>query len=321
MALAAVAWGEPLPRILEGPAFVEAKTLSKPDAWIKQPIRHPDSVKQADVAVTLDQNLYPTVKKIVEQIAAHQKWRVWVNEGTCGISEGLINRKAVDVAGYCCPPGPSDRLPGLTFHTLGIGALVLLVHPDNPISDITLAQARAIFSGKLTNWNQLLTPEGKPGPDQWIRPVIRPHCPARPGHWRLLVDNEDIFAKRAHEVGSIKDVFLGIRDYTGAIGYEAWNNVELSTIPVKALRVDGADPADLASLRTGRYPLYRVYNMSLWEGEGVANPKARALVEGVKAAIPALSDTIRLVPEAALRTAGWRFSGAELTGTIPGVPQ
>jgi phosphate transport system substrate-binding protein len=35
------------------------------------------------------------------------------------------------------------------------GALAVYVHPDNPISELTLAQLRAIYAGEITNWQAL----------------------------------------------------------------------------------------------------------------------------------------------------------------------
>ncbi len=46
-------------------------------------------------------------------------------------------------------PGATDRLPGVRFHTLGIAAIAFLVHPQNPIDNISTEQVRRIFKGEI----------------------------------------------------------------------------------------------------------------------------------------------------------------------------
>ena len=42
------------------------------------------------------------------------------------------------------------------YHTpVALDGLVLVVHPDNPINDLTLGQIQAIYSGQLTYWHEL----------------------------------------------------------------------------------------------------------------------------------------------------------------------
>ncbi len=88
----------------------------------------------------------------------------------------------------------------------GMAALALLAHPDNPIEDISLDMARDIFQGKLNYWKKLGIAPNALGWDRIIRPVARPHCKVRPGHWRLLLHNEDLFSPRLAEVSTIPDM-------------------------------------------------------------------------------------------------------------------
>lgn len=41
------------------------------------------------------------------------------------------------------------------FNPLALDGLVLFVHPDNPVTDLSLASIRAVFSGEIDNWSQL----------------------------------------------------------------------------------------------------------------------------------------------------------------------
>ncbi|MBF0381279.1 MAG: substrate-binding domain-containing protein [Magnetococcales bacterium] len=308
---------------LKGPAFSDPdKVARKPERWIKTPIKYGKWAKGADVAVTLDQRQFYIFESHIEQYAKKNKIQIATKDGTCGITEGTLSRKKADIGGLCCQPAAYDRWPGLKFNTIGMGALAIVVHKDNPIENVTVDQVRQIFQGKILKWSELTTPSGKPGPDIHIRPIARLHCKLRPGHWRLILDNEDHFGAQLSEVGTPPDQILtGISGYPGAVGYEAvWNIDRFYKIaPTKALKVDGVSPYDLRALIEGKYPFYRVFNLTTWEQPGVRNTEAEKLVKYLIKLIgdQDLDDNPYLMaPSWRLRKAGWKFRELELIGEI-----
>lgn len=52
-------------------------------------------------------------------------------------------------------------------HIVAIDSLVVIVHPDNPVREVTMGQLAGIFSGRITNWTEL------GGPDAEIRVINR----------------------------------------------------------------------------------------------------------------------------------------------------
>jgi phosphate transport system substrate-binding protein len=298
-----------------GPAFTDPSyRVPMPNGWEKQPIKYESWAKGADLAVTLDQHLYGTLEPLIRRYAKDNGLRIAVNEGTCGISSGMLSRKSVDIAGYCCPPGDSDRLPGIRFHTVGIASIALIVNPDNPVNNVTLAEARGIFTGEYYNWSEL-APKGWKGRPPPIRTIGRLHCKTRPGHWRLLLDNEDLFGIRLQEVGTIPDMISLVAENSGAIGYEVMWMVRRyeSTGRVKPLDIDGVSPTDDNALVEGRYPLYRTLNITTWEG-GLAKPEAEKLKDFILKSAKDLDPKYGLVPASMLKSKGWRFMGDELVG-------
>jgi len=299
-----------------GPAFTEPSVHAVvPDGWIDEPVEYGAWAAGADVAVTLDQHLYPALLPIIEDFEAETGTRVAVSEGTCGISAGMLTRKEADMAGFCCPAGKSDRLPGVEFHTLGIASLALIVNPSNTVDDITLTQARALFSGRVYNWSGLDLPDSATAPDRPVLAVARLHCKNRPGHWRLMLDNEDMFSPRLREVGTIRDMVRVVASEQGAIGFEALWMLERfrSEGEVKPLKISGVSPADSEALVRGAYPLYRTYNITTWSG-GSASEGARKLAEYLIENAPSIDKRYGIVPVQSLRRAGWRFVGDELVG-------
>ncbi|MBF0455448.1 MAG: substrate-binding domain-containing protein [Magnetococcales bacterium] len=290
--------------------------VTKPDQWVKAPIQYDQWAKEADIAATLDQHLYPAFLPFIQSFAKQHDWDIAVREGTCGTSEGLLNRKQVDMGGFCCPPAFTDRLPGLRFHTMGIASLAILVHPDNPVTDLTAAQVRDIFRGIIRNWNEIEVAPGKKPLNLSIRPVGRLHCKIRPGHWRSILDDEDQFSPALVEVGTIPSMISVVSDYKGTIGYEVlWNLTRFKERgQPKAVTIDGVSPYDKEATASGRYPFYRVDNVTTWETPGLKNDKAKKLVGFLMEKSREVGADFVLVPAEDLRKNGWKFKGNELIG-------
>jgi ABC-type phosphate transport system substrate-binding protein len=302
---------------LSGEPFTDpAKQIDMPEVWKKSPIKYAGWAEGADIAVTLDQHLYPALLPVIKKYAKEHNLDIAVQEGTCGISAGMLIDKTVDVGGFCCPPGETDRLPGLKFHTLGIASLALFVHPENPLNDISIEEARKVYRGYIYKWSELKFNKGTDLPNQIIRPVGRLHCKLRPGHWRLLLDNEDLFSPDLQEVGSIDDMIRSVSISKAAIGYETlWMVHRYREMgEVKLLKINGHSPYDSARLASGEYPLYRTYNITTWEGKGIANPKAQELVTHLLKEAGSLESKFGIVPASNLGRARWKFKENELVG-------
>ncbi|MBF0382173.1 MAG: substrate-binding domain-containing protein [Magnetococcales bacterium] len=292
------------------------RQMVKPEKWLKRSIEYGKWAKGADIAITLDQHLYPTFLPMIKNYAKQHSLDISVREGTCGTSEGLINKKQVDIAGYCCPPSLTDRLPGLEFHTIGIAALAILVNPNNPVKNLTTSQVRDIFRGKITNWNQIEPAPGKKRLNLPIRPVGRLHCKTRPGHWRAILDNEDEFSPSLVEVGQISNMISVVAEYKGAIGYEVlWNLTRFKGQgKPKSVSINGVSPYDNEAIAKGSYPFYRVDNITTWKPPHLAKSKAKNLVDFISKKSIITDDIFALVPVTNLRQNGWKFKGNELIG-------
>lgn len=304
---------------LRGPAFSDpGKQINMPDDWKQQPLTYEKWAENADLAITLDQHMYPALLPLINRYASVNNLKIAVNEGTCGISSGLLVRKAVDIAGFCCPPAEADRYPGLEYHTVGIGALAIFVHPENPVDNITFQQAQQIFQGKIHRWSELKTPEGTPGPDVPITTAARLHCKFRPGHWRLLLAEEDLFSVRLRTVGSIQDVMFEVyQDRNAAAGFETpymAHHRYAQVSKLKPLKIDGYGPDRPEHVLSGDYRIYHVYNLAVWTGTGTRKKLAADLIDYLLKHSDEIEPSFGIVPSSSLRKAGWIFKGTELTG-------
>lgn len=280
-----------------------------PEDWRSRPIHREPGY---DLALAIDQQLFPAVRPLVLDFAAKRNIKVGLQEGTCGIASGALQARMADVTGMCCPPGPLDRFPDVRYHTIGIAAVALIAHPANPLNDIDLAQARRFFGQEGTSWSDL--PPSAIATGGEVRAVTRLHCVERPGHWRLLLDTPDDFAADVIEVPTIVDMISTVSRNTQAIGYETLWHVEAQAGRgrVKVLRLGGYHPADGAAVAAGKYPLYRVFNVTSWTASPAATSIAQDLVDHLVANAGAIQPVFGIVPALRLCDAGWRFRGDEV---------
>ena len=293
------------------------------DDFASRPIQYDKKVGDVDVVISLGQQTYPALHKIVADIAKQQNITVDIQQGSCGSTAKKLLKKSADIATYCCPPGVSDRLPGLEFHTVAISPIALTTNAVNPLNNVSTVDARKIFKGDYVSWSEV------PGIDdenkftgKKIQPVARMHCKKRPGHWRALLDNQDEFSPRVKSVGTISDMIKQVSDTQTAIGYETpyMLKVNKDKGKVKVLSIDGNHPNNLEKLVKAEYPLYRTYSMTTWTGENNKNEKAIKLLEALSDYIENNAQQYTFIPASKLRLAGWKFKNNELIGEPNGSP-
>lgn len=312
------AGADDLQKGLRGETFSDpSHKMTMEKEWIKKPVKYEKEAGDADLVIVMDQDIYFTLLPSMQKFGRDNHLKIVIKEGTCGIVGGMLAAKTADMGGFCCPPGKQDRLPGVRFHTMGIVAKAFLVHPDNPVDNISSEQLRELYSGKIYRWSGIKAQSRNPGPDLAIKAIGRLHCPKRPGHWRQLLDNGKKFSTRLYEVGSIPDMIAQVSASKDAIGWEVLTMVEKykNLGKVKPLKIDGYRPNDSDALASLKYPFYRTYTLTTWEGRGVENKNAQKLVDYMKKEFEKLDpDKFGFVSARRLRKAGWKFSGDELVG-------
>ena len=297
--------------ILKGSAFsepVENHTIKSSD-WVNRPIIYSEDIGEVDLAVSLDQQIYDLLLPSIQQFAISRQIEVAVNKGTCGITSRQLSNKTTDIGGYCCPPGSSDRLPGLNFHTLGISSIALLVHPGNPVNSLATEHARDIFRGHIRDWSDL--PDSNNTAAN-IEVTTRLHCKSRPGHWKLINAEERVFSPYIKDLPDIALMLNHISANRTALGYETLHMIEREKKPVKILRINDIHPSNLDALGKGYYPFYRVFNMTTWDGAG-SKKLATELINHLQQEIESRSAELKLVPASHLKKNGWGFTESELT--------
>lgn len=132
-------------------------------------------------------------------------------------------------------------------HVVAMDGLPIIVHPSNPVSNLTVEQTRDIYTGKINNWKQV------GGPDVEIVKISRDTNSGTYETFHTLVMNKEKLAEGVEYVGSNGAVRQRVQSTPAAIGYAGLGFVDKT---VKALRINGIAP-DARTVATGKYPIAR----------------------------------------------------------------
>lgn len=127
--------------------------------------------------------------------------------------------------------------------------LAIIVHPSNPLENITIEQVKSIFLGEITNWDPLN------GQKKAITVVVREEGSGTRGAFQELVMGKSRITKKAivqDSNGTVREIVS--RD-PNAIGFISLGLVNDS---VKALALNGVKPTEEAILKK-EYKLVRPF--------------------------------------------------------------
>jgi phosphate transport system substrate-binding protein len=127
--------------------------------------------------------------------------------------------------------------------------IALVVHPSNPVSDLTLAQVRSIYAGRVKSWGKL------GGRNRAITTITREEGSGTRGAFESLVMAGRPIAAWALVSDSTGAVRQMVRSDPAALGYISIGLVDAG---VKALRLSGVAATE-ADIDSGRYPLVRPF--------------------------------------------------------------
>ncbi len=132
-------------------------------------------------------------------------------------------------------------------HVIAIDGIAIVVHPSNPIGELTLDQIRDIYAGRINSWKDV------GGPSREIVTISRDQNSGTFESFRNLVMRDAQIAGGAEKVGSNGAVRSRVQTTPAAIGYVGIGYVDRK---LKAVKVDGVEPTRKA-IASGRYPIAR----------------------------------------------------------------
>ena len=178
-----------------------------------------------------------------------------VSEGRCDI--GLASRGLKD----------DEKSSGLTETVLAYDGIAVVVSPENPVSDLTLAQIADIYTGKITNWKDV------GGNDAEIVLIGREAGSGTRDGFESITGTEEACQYR-QELTSTGDVIATVSQNPNAIGYASLSAVKES---VKALSVGGVAPSE-DTVKDGSYVIQRPFVLVTKDGVTLS-PAAQAFFD------------------------------------------
>ena len=196
----------------------------------------------------------PIAKAFAEYfMAAKPDVNITVSESGSGNgAKGLINATC-DVAAMSRPmkdtefKAAADKGIQPVAHVVALDGLPILVHPSNPVQDLTVEQVRKIYLGEITNWQQV------GGPDKAIVAISRDTNSGTFETFVNLVMNKQNMSESVEKVGSNGAIRQRVQSTPAAIGFAGLGFVDKT---VKALKINGIYPS-AKTVQTGEYPIAR----------------------------------------------------------------
>ena len=170
-----------------------------------------------------------------------------VQEGTCDI--GLSSRALKD----------EEKAAGLKETVLAYDGIAIIVHPDNPVSDLSIEQIAKLYTGEITNWKDV------GGSDAEVVLIGREAASGTRDGFESITGTKDKCQYR-QELTSTGDVITAVSQNPDAIGYASLAAIKDS---VKALSVDGVTPGE-TTVKDGSYLVQRPFVLVTVEGKALS---------------------------------------------------
>ncbi len=204
--------------------------------------------KSQDLIVAGSTSVQPFIEKLAEEYMTKNpgiKINVQGGGSTAGI-QAVFNKT--------CAIGTSSRhlVPsenGLHKFLMAIDGIAIVVHPENPIANLTHDEIKDIFSGRITNWKEV------GGPDRRIFAVTREEGSGTRGAFEELIMHGSAISDAClvqDSNGAIREI---IASTPQAIGYISAGLVDNKRKP---LAIDDVLPS-LENFARGEYKFIRPF--------------------------------------------------------------
>lgn len=172
----------------------------------------------------------------------------------------------------------------LKLTPVGREAFVFFVHKDNPVTGLTSEQIKDIYTGRITNWQQV------GGNNEPIKAFQRPEDSGSQAMLQKFLGDEEPMPPITEDViagmGGIIQQTSGYHNYKNAIGYSFhhFTTGMNKNDKIKLLAVDGALP-DTAAIQSGAYPITSEFYAVMAERRGKLrqppNPSASEFLQWI----------------------------------------
>ncbi|HDN97660.1 MAG TPA: phosphate ABC transporter substrate-binding protein [bacterium] len=196
----------------------------------------------------------PIAQKCAEVfMKKHPEANISVRGGGSGVGIAALIDGICDIADSSRPMKDKEIKKALekgvnpVAHVIAMDGIAVIVHPSNPVNEITLSQLKEIYTGKISNWKQL------GGKNQKIVVISRDVSSGTFECFNKLVLKKERVRPDALLQASNAAVVSIVKRTEGAIGYVGLGYLNSE---VKALKIEGVFPSQETVLK-GTYPISR----------------------------------------------------------------
>ncbi|OIP76740.1 MAG: phosphate ABC transporter substrate-binding protein [Oscillatoriales cyanobacterium CG2_30_44_21] len=218
--------------------------------------------------ITMDGSV--TMVKLMKQLQAGYSQKNPSTPSTYGIPDGrpngsnkgitaLLNNQVL-IAANSRSLNAEEVTKGLRAVPIARDALAIVIGINNSFTDeLTMAQLKDIYQGKITNWSQL------GGADQPIKVINRAKASGTQSLFHSIVLSDEPFAPDSN------NFITWPRDETTAILQALGDNgISYTTVSqavgqeiIKIVPINGALPTDVEMIKSGKYPISRVISLAV----------------------------------------------------------
>ncbi len=202
------------------------------------------------LAIAGSTTVQPIVTRAVEVYTQNNPdMKIGVQGGGSGTGIRMVGEGSVNIGASSRELSEDELLkhPDLVVHPIAIDCITIIVHPSNPIEDLSIQQIRDIFTGKITNFREA------GGPDREIVLVIREDGSGTRSTFEGIVMGDAEISNTALQKPASGAIRFTIARNENAIGYLGIGYLDET---VKAISINGVSPSK-ENIRKGEYSISR----------------------------------------------------------------
>jgi phosphate transport system substrate-binding protein len=192
-----------------------------------------------------------TILPLAEKLAkGYEALNTEVNISVMGGSSSVGVQQAasgtVDI-GTCSRELVASEKGAVVENILAKDGVAIILHPSNPVNDLSLEQIRNIYTGSITNWEEV------GGPDESIHVIAREEGSGTREAFQLLVMDYQLITASAILQTSNGSMRVSVAGDRNSIGFLSFGYIDDS---VKAISISGVAPI-VDNAKNGSYPIVR----------------------------------------------------------------
>lgn len=200
-----------------------------------------------NITISGSTSAYPVVEALANAyMQKHPNVHISVSGGDSSVGINSVRSGDVDI-GTSSRNLTSSEAQGLTQYKIGNDAISIIVNEKNPVNTISLNQLKGIYTGNITDWNQI------GGNNSSITPVTRETGSGTRTDFQNLVLGGDTFGSSVQVATFNYGLLQTVAVTPNAIGYIAHDYLNNQ---VKQLEINNI-PLTQQTVNNGSYPLTR----------------------------------------------------------------